>query len=59
MSRRRVLLIKATLRVVEHANEAGGTPQRVSREARVPQGPARSERSELHDGKGAVSERPA
>ena len=38
---------------------AGGTAQRVSNEARVPRGPARSERSELHGGEGALRERPA
>jgi hypothetical protein len=59
MFRRRVLLTEATLRLAKDAEGAGGTAQRVSREARVPQGPARSERSEMQGGKGALSERPA
>ena len=38
---------------------AGGTGERVVHEPRVPRGPARSERSELQGGEGALRERPA
>lgn len=59
MFRRGFLLPRETAGLIEPRGAAGGTAQRVSREARVPQGPARSEQSELQGGEGALSEEPA
>ncbi len=58
---RRVLLIAPTPGVValNDSEAEGGTAQRVSCEARVPRGPAHSERSELQGGEGALRKGPA
>jgi hypothetical protein len=56
---RRLLLSRETARLANDANEAGGTAQRVSYEARVPRGPAAANGSELQGGEGALRKRPA